>query len=373
MADGLAAGSSEWMRVLAAAAEVDLAKAGLDVVNTLSTLGSATTFQPRTLRAVLQVYNRIFEANKDKGGRLPVLVIDEANTLEEWDSADAGARMSLLRFFIAVTKENRQAHVLLASGSYAFYDWLRREVNVSFLQLEFIGDFSFEEGRAFLEDQLMRVRPSAEKYLTDDSWEQIYKVCGGNPGQLIACAQKYEGAWGPEVNVSFLQLEFIGDFSFEEGRAFLEDQLMRVRPSAEKYLTDDSWEQIYKVCGGNPGQLIACAQKYEGAWGPVLHDVSNHLGSELHCALEPMEGDGWAQAQLAAVVRALSTSEHGAVERLALRNQLGAGGREAVLALIDANILGLRCYSEWADDLPAEAWGNTRDAELITAASATLL
>ncbi|PNH07079.1 hypothetical protein TSOC_006504, partial [Tetrabaena socialis] len=104
-----------------------------------------------------------------------------------------------------------------------------------------------------------------------------------------------------------------------------------------------------------------------------LDGIGKDLGSALRCALAPIVGDGWTQAQLAAVVRVLSASEHGAVERLALGNQLGAGGAEAVLALIDADILGLRCYSDWADDIKSEAWGNTPAAELITAASATCL
>ncbi|PNH07083.1 hypothetical protein TSOC_006503, partial [Tetrabaena socialis] len=72
MAGGLAAGSSTLMKALGAAAEVDLAAMGLDVVNAISMRSSAITQQPRMLTAVLQVYNGIFEANKVKGGPLPV-------------------------------------------------------------------------------------------------------------------------------------------------------------------------------------------------------------------------------------------------------------------------------------------------------------
>ncbi|PNH08579.1 hypothetical protein TSOC_004833 [Tetrabaena socialis] len=282
--------------------------AGLDLVKVIGNIASAAKLPlpdaQRTLQEkVINVYREIFEEHKKKGGPLPVLVIDEANSLTEWSPAHAGARTSLLRFFVAATKENQQAHVILATSSFAFLDWLQREVNTSFLDVHFIGDFSYEEGRAFLEDRL--------KYTQ--------------------------------------------------------------QPFADKDLTDASWEQIYAVCGGNAGALISCAEKYHGVWGPVLDRISKDAGNTLRCALAPMKSDGWTTAQLAAVVRALCASEHGAVERLALARQLGDGGYEAVLGLLKANILGLRRYSAWADDFKAEAWGSTPRAELITAASATFL
>ncbi|PNH04096.1 hypothetical protein TSOC_009765 [Tetrabaena socialis] len=282
--------------------------AGLDLVKVIGNIASAAKLPlpdaQRTLQEkVINVYREIFEEHKKKGGPLPVLVIDEANSLSEWSPAHAGARTSLLRFFVAATKENQQAHVILATSSFAFLDWLYREVNTNFLDVHFIGDFSYEEGRAFLEDRLKSTQ----------------------------------------------------------------------QPSADKDLTDASWEQIYAVCGGNAGALISCAEKYDGAWGPALDLVSKDAGSALHCALEPMDGDGWTAAQLAAAVRALCASEYKAVERSKLARQLGDGGSKAVLSLLKANILGLRRYSAWADDLKAEAWGGKLDSELITAASATFL
>ena len=55
---------------------------------------------------------------------LPLIVIDEANALADWQRSDEVTLRALLRFFVFITKEARLAHVLLATSDTFLTQWL---------------------------------------------------------------------------------------------------------------------------------------------------------------------------------------------------------------------------------------------------------
>ena len=56
----------------------------------------------------------------------PPLAADEANVLMDWKEPDASERslQELLRFFVAISKQKRLAHVILATSDFFLVAWL---------------------------------------------------------------------------------------------------------------------------------------------------------------------------------------------------------------------------------------------------------
>ena len=59
-------------------------------------------------------------------GRPTHIIIDEANKLTNWSSAHPVELDMLLSFFVAVSKEQDLAHVLLLTSDYAYINWLKK-------------------------------------------------------------------------------------------------------------------------------------------------------------------------------------------------------------------------------------------------------
>ena len=74
--------------------------------------------------AVLDAWYQAKAAGKLQEARPPVLALDDANALMTWGEQDKANRQTLLRFFLAITKERNSSHVLLATSEYAFQSWL---------------------------------------------------------------------------------------------------------------------------------------------------------------------------------------------------------------------------------------------------------
>jgi hypothetical protein len=74
--------------------------------------------------ALLDLWDQARAAGTLQDSNPPVLVIDEANVLTEWDEQYAAERRGLLRFFITITKVTSRSHVLLATSDYSFQTWL---------------------------------------------------------------------------------------------------------------------------------------------------------------------------------------------------------------------------------------------------------
>jgi ATPase domain predominantly from Archaea len=82
---------------------------------------SALTDAIRILDRVLQLLHlSSMTSNK------PVIVIDEANVLQEWPESDMPLLQSLLRWFVSITKESKSCHVVMVTSDYTFQkNWLR--------------------------------------------------------------------------------------------------------------------------------------------------------------------------------------------------------------------------------------------------------
>ena len=74
-----------------------------------------------SMTEVLQAY---WEILTKFGKSRVVLVIDECNTLSQWSAEDQTDLNALLSFFTMVSKQERRAKVILATGQGAFVDWL---------------------------------------------------------------------------------------------------------------------------------------------------------------------------------------------------------------------------------------------------------
>ncbi len=104
------------------------------------------------------------------------------------------------------------------------------------------------------------------------------------------------------------------------------------------------------------------------------------LTSRIRCALEarcwPARGAGYTKAQYDDAVAALLESPHNAVGLSQMEQLLGDGDRSegaaALEALLQAGLLALRPYSDWARDMEPAAFG-PHSLPVITAPSAVHL
>ena len=107
----------------------------------------------------------------------------------------------------------------------------------------------------------------------------------------------------------------------------------------------------------------------------ALRGISCRFMRVVYGACSPGVGeDLWTGDQFRTVLRMLCASKYGAVLKKDLVAALGVNGEEAVMALLKANILGMRpCHSEWELQIPEEAWGGRTDEQLITASTASMM
>lgn len=78
---------------------------------------------PSPINQVLSAYAEIVKASPP--GEPVVIVVDECNTLTEWGAEHAASVRALLRFFVQVSRQDGQAHVILATSDSAFIDWIK--------------------------------------------------------------------------------------------------------------------------------------------------------------------------------------------------------------------------------------------------------
>jgi hypothetical protein len=64
------------------------------------------------------------KSRADGGSQWPVIIIDEANKLMNWTDRYPGQLDSFLSNLVALSKEGRRCHVILATSEYAFQAWL---------------------------------------------------------------------------------------------------------------------------------------------------------------------------------------------------------------------------------------------------------
>ena len=77
------------------------------------------------IASVLELFMKALRQTAAQGRRTHI-VIDEANKLTSWSSAHPVELDMLLSFFVAVSKEQDLAHVLLLTSDYAYINWLEK-------------------------------------------------------------------------------------------------------------------------------------------------------------------------------------------------------------------------------------------------------
>ncbi|KAL4539599.1 hypothetical protein Ndes2526A_g02626 [Nannochloris sp. 'desiccata'] len=83
----------------------------------------------------------------------PVIVIDEANDLMDWKEPDPlqPELKQLLAFLIGISKQKRQAHVILATSDYFLANWLTQVgMTRDKFRVEVLGDLTEEEAEKFV-------------------------------------------------------------------------------------------------------------------------------------------------------------------------------------------------------------------------------
>ncbi|KAL4518499.1 hypothetical protein Ndes2437B_g00601 [Nannochloris sp. 'desiccata'] len=86
----------------------------------------------------------------------PVIVIDEANDLMDWKEPDPlqPELKQLLSFLVSISKEDRLAHVILATSDYFLANWLTQVgMTEDKFEVEVLGDLTEEEAEKFMEFQ----------------------------------------------------------------------------------------------------------------------------------------------------------------------------------------------------------------------------
>ena len=185
---------------------------------------------PSPMQTITMAYLKLATDAKERrksGDPWPVIIIDEANALSEWE--DKRPLLALLRFFVFLTKQKQLAHgeragllvpsrvrvkphaclaVVLATSDTFLLNWLESGASalpdevafwiLSLLSLCFagpivapfsntytIGNLSRDEARTFF---FHHVLSSKEAPGAIEAWDRVYEVCGGNPGALRNCA-----------------------------------------------------------------------------------------------------------------------------------------------------------------------------------------
>jgi hypothetical protein len=169
--------------------------------------------EPRmALQMIMDAYLKLVKdakAKRKKGEPWPVIIIDEANTLMDWEEENKQSLNALLKFFVYLSKQEQLAHVILATSDTFLTQWLESgapgleaalrlfqvftaelalagPIKRSFCSSFMVGNLTREEARTYFFDYVLPFRelpPGA-----NEKWERVYDVCGGNPGDLRNCA-----------------------------------------------------------------------------------------------------------------------------------------------------------------------------------------
>ena len=97
----------------------------LGVSVSLEPLLTALQKEPAPLQSIMDVYLKLSKdakQNRKDDDPWPVIIIDEANALMEWD--DKQALHALLKLFVYLTKQEQLAHVVLATNDIFLVQWL---------------------------------------------------------------------------------------------------------------------------------------------------------------------------------------------------------------------------------------------------------
>ncbi|KAG7668859.1 hypothetical protein KSW81_003872 [Nannochloris sp. 'desiccata'] len=297
----------------------------------------ADVFPPYTatnLTAIIDAYNTILN-NLPPGQTKPVIVIDEANALQLWESKDSVALKQFLEFLKRSCKQYHTAHVILASSEFFMISWLQKQ--------------GYDANSR--DDQVLGDLTSAEAF--------VY-LCGG----------KVLNRWGTE-----------------------EDWPGLIAQSAETLglgVTPEDWKKVWSVCGGNIHLLKVCVgyAKQCNSWEKGVAKTLSKPQMEVAEGLKrpelippPVGSDCpriWEANHYKAVLRLIAANPYHAVRQEDAEAALKDVGipenvtaAQVLLSMVEYNVLSLRPYSEMAEDIPREAffeeeWGLEEGGNVVT-------
>ncbi|KAH7623804.1 putative ATP-binding protein [Nannochloris sp. 'desiccata'] len=244
----------------------------------------------------------------------PVIIIDEANVMMDWHGDPGRTQLkALLRFFVKTTKQAHLGHIVLASSESFVIDFLENEgLHTKNYITQAVGDLAtIDEAKEYIESRMHCKKAPPSFFDTTkngeqiDMWPRVYEVCGGNIGLLERCSRyaKIEGSW-------------------EEG-------LKTVGMDPEDAVQRGLWPKGFSRTGGSRSPPAWTKEDYK--------TVSREI--------------------------ALAEEHRHAVSFDKLRNMLG---EEAVLSMLEWNLVALRRKSSWAKDLPETLFSDLKDTKLVT-------
>ncbi len=145
----------------------------------------------------------------------------------------------------------------------------------------------------------------------------------------------------------------------------------------EKILKIDMWPRVYEICGGNIGLLERCAthSKRLKSWEKGLKEVSRDLEDAVKRGLSPGVGmfsktggsrspAAWTKEEYKTVLREIALAKE--QKHSVSFDKLGdAVGEDALLSMVEWNLVALRRKSEWAKDLPETLFADLNDTKLV--------
>ena len=318
------------------------------------------------MESIFDSFDSIFEATRSKSKK-PVFIIDEAHMLLRWrDDPEHKQLKSLLRFFVATTKQDHLGHVVLATSEYSFLDYIMTgKLKVS------------TSGWCLIQPSIYLALFFLHRYSPCSSFSFMFAE-GLTSDQYIS--------------------QRIGDLAdSDEAQAFVESRMRCGNaPSSFFDTTEDGkqidmWPLVYDVCGGNIGTLESCAlsAKELGSWEKGISVVTqvaedwvkegfsseNLIPEDLmkedlspeeltaKCGRRSLWPAAWTTQDYKTVLREIAVAKYHAVP---LKELITKVSSTSITSMLEWNFVAVRSKSEWAKDLPVAVFEELQGTRLVT-------
>ena len=141
--------------------------------------------------------------------KYPIIIIDEVNRLREWEEEYKTQLNDFMEFLQRISKQAREAHVVLLTTEYFMVPWLLRGNGDTVFEVIVLGDLSEEEAERFVRGGEIEgvnggvefwpgwISQYPELQMNDDEWKKVFEACGGNILDLSRCVNSTSrtGSW----------------------------------------------------------------------------------------------------------------------------------------------------------------------------------
>jgi hypothetical protein len=210
------------------------------------------------------LYNRLDRALPSwkiwTGRSVPILFVDEANEMAQLlkDKGGHEALLSLFKWIVMNTKQDRRFHVVLGTSDSFFHLWIAKYIGTSRFTSYVVGDLSKEEAKRFWNERVITSQVSSKEF-SAPLFDDAYQVCGGNMFSLQNYFQQLilsQGTLRPE-GFSLARAEgskIIKAFYSEENRElWQQDQLTQMM---SKLTSAEGGFLVYKDLCAELGQSV---------------------------------------------------------------------------------------------------------------------